>query len=104
VRRLKELDPGAARNTDHFHSQLLDALRGYLGARLDLPPGALTFADVIGVLQQRGAAEETIAGLRALFEQCEAGRYAGGMQSGDEPSHMAERARQASGHLERDLR
>ena len=104
IRRLQALDSGLLRNADGFHSRLLDALRGYLGARLNLPPGALTFADVAGVLQQRGATEETIAELRLLFEQCEAGRYAGGMQAVGEPSKMAERARRAAARLERDLR
>jgi BatD DUF11 like domain len=104
TRRLQALDSGPLRNADGFHSQLLDALRGYLGARLDLPPGALTFADVAAALQQRGIAAEIVEELRHLFEQCEAGRYAGGVQAADEPSQMVGQARQAAGRLERDLR
>lgn len=102
TRRLSNLE--AHQGGDDFHSRLLEALRGYLGARLDLPPGALTFADVRAELQRRGAAEETLAELRALFEQCEAGRYAGGGHASGDPSAMRERARQAVGQLERDLR
>jgi hypothetical protein len=104
TRRLQALDSGTPSSAGAYHSQLLDALRAYLGARLGLPPGALTFADLAGVLQQRGAAQETIAELRGLFEQCEAGRYAGGMHAAGEPSNMAERARQAAARLEQDLR
>ncbi len=104
IRRLQTLGSGPAGDVDAFHSQLLDALRSYLGARLDLPPGALTFADVAPVLEQRHIAVETVEELRRLFEQCEAGRYAGGMQTADEPANMVERARQAAARLEQDLR
>jgi hypothetical protein len=82
---------------------LLEALRAYLGARLKLPPGALTFADVAGELRKRGAANEPVAELRALFEQCEAGRYAGGLHATDDPAKMIERARAAAEQLEREL-
>jgi hypothetical protein len=104
TRRLQALDAGPAGNPDALHSNLLDALRAYLGARLELPPGALTFADVAAALQQRGIAAETVEDLRRLFEQCEAGRYAGGMQAADEPSQLTERARHAASRLEQELR
>jgi hypothetical protein len=104
TRRLRALDSDAVHHAEGFHSRLLDALRGYLGARLELPPGALTFADVAAALQRRGIAAETVEELRRLFEQCEAGRYAGGMQAADEPPKMVEQARQAAVRLERDLR
>jgi hypothetical protein len=104
IRRLQILDAGPAGNTDALHSNLLDALRAYLGARLELPPGALTFADVAAALQQRGIAGETVEDLRRLFEQCEAGRYAGGMQAADELSKLTARARHAASRLEQELR
>jgi BatD DUF11 like domain len=104
ARRLQALDSGPHRDADAFHSQLLDALRGYLGARLDLPPGALTFTDVAPVLQQRGISAATVEELGRLFEQCEAGRYAGGIQAADAPASMVERARQAAARLEQELR
>jgi hypothetical protein len=102
-RRLASLDASKSSGSGDLHSELLEALREYLGGRFALPPGALTFADVGGVLQQRGAGEETLSKLRALFEQCEAGRYAGGLYASEEPSAMIERARQAAGQLEREL-
>jgi hypothetical protein len=104
TRRLQALDSQHPTNTGGIHSHLLDALRAYLGARLQLPPGALTFADVAAALQQRGIAGQTVEDLRRLFEQCEAGRYAGGMQAADEPSKMTGRARHAAARLEQELR
>jgi hypothetical protein len=100
-RRLATLEGDTGGGAGDFHSQLLEALRQYLGARLALPPGALTFADVAGELRKRGFSEEALAELRALFEQCEAGRYAGGLHATDDPSKMIERARHAAGHVER---
>lgn len=102
TRRLTNLDTTEG-GSGGFHSQLLEALRAYLGARLKLPPGALTFADVAGELRKRGAANEPVAELRALFEQCEAGRYAGGLHATDDPAKMIERARAAAEQLEREL-
>jgi hypothetical protein len=102
-RRLAGLDANKSNGSGDLHSELLEALREYLGGRLELPPGALTFSDVADVLRQRGAAEETLTKLRALFEQCEAGRYAGGLYASEEPSAMIERARQAVSQLEREL-
>lgn len=87
-----------------MHSGLLEALRGYLGAKLDLPPGALTFADLRSELERRGAGEETLAELRRLFEHCEAGRYAGGGHASEDPSQTLNRARQTVGQLEREVR
>ena len=103
-RQLQVLESAQSRDTGSFHSQLLDALRGYLGGRLELPPGALTFTGVAEALRQRGAGEATLAELRVLFEQCEAGRYAAGLQASDEPPKMIERARQAAARLEGELR
>jgi hypothetical protein len=103
-RRLSDLEAPQSREADSFHSQLLDALRSYLGGRLGLPPGALTFADVAEALRQRGAGEETMAELQRLFEECEAGRYAGGLQAADEPPQMIDRARQAAMRFEGELR
>ncbi len=57
---------------------LLEAVERYLGDRLGLAPGALTFADAERELSARGVSAETTAEWAGLFERCEAGRYAGG--------------------------
>lgn len=56
---------------------VLEAFREYLGAKLGLPPGALTFRDVQDRLSKRNIEGEHIERLKDLFDRCEAGRYAG---------------------------
>jgi hypothetical protein len=49
----------------------------YLGDKLRMPKGALTFNDVKEVLRAKGLDQGTLDRLKALFERCEADRYAG---------------------------
>lgn len=68
---------GAGDGPDAY-TAALDGLRAYLGAHLGLNASALTYADAEGPLRRRGAGEESLAGLRKVFDTCEAHRYAGG--------------------------
>ena len=54
---------------------ILDAFKTYLGDKLRIPAGALTFNDVAGPLSEKGAAFETLDDLKILFSECEATRY-----------------------------
>ncbi|MGB9499012.1 MAG: BatD family protein [Dissulfuribacterales bacterium] len=54
---------------------ILDAFKTYLGDKLRIPAGALTFDDVAGLLSQKGAEQETLHDLKILFSECEAARY-----------------------------
>jgi hypothetical protein len=56
---------------------VLEAFREYLGAKLELPSGAITFKDVKDRLKAGNIEERLIERLRDLFDACEAGRYAG---------------------------
>ena len=56
---------------------ILAAMQRYLGARLHLPSGALTYRDIGERLARNGIDEETLDRLKTVFERCEAGRYAG---------------------------
>ena len=67
---------------------LLDAFRQYLGDKLRLPAGALTFRDVKELLQERGVTPEILERLKTFLESCEAGRYAGNPQALDAPSML----------------
>jgi hypothetical protein len=60
------------------HGKALQALRGYLGARLDANASALTYGDVEQPLRKQGASEASLAELKHLFDECEAHHYAGG--------------------------
>jgi hypothetical protein len=72
--RRKLADPQA-----QHHTAILDATKQYLGAKLRMAPGALTFADVAPALTRNGVSDADLAALNELFSQCEAGRYAGGI-------------------------
>jgi hypothetical protein len=54
---------------------VLDAFKRYLGDKLRIPAGALTFNDVSTPLSEKGVALETIDKLQTLFSECEAARY-----------------------------
>lgn len=84
-----------------IHRRLLDALREYLGARLSLPAAALTFRDVEAKPAVR---EETLQGLKDLFEQLEAGSYAGGALAEADSAGLIAEARRACKRLEEELR
>ena len=68
---------GAAALSHQRPDELLAAMREYLGARLHLPAGALTYQDIQERLAQAGVRGETLSRLKTVFERCEAGRYAG---------------------------
>lgn len=57
---------------------VLDALRSYLGNKLRLDSGALTFKDVKEPLGKKGVGEDVVESIREIFDACEASRYAGG--------------------------
>jgi hypothetical protein len=75
TKKLNSLTPNA---TDQEKcEEILEALRSYLGDKLGLPAGALTYKDVLTPLRSHGVAEESLEVLKGIFTQCEAGRYAG---------------------------
>ena len=86
---------------DDLPAALLDALRAYLGAKLDLASGALTYADLRAPLEQRGVTQETLSALRRLYETCEAFRYAGG---GGGTAGLAAQARDIAASIEKELK
>ncbi len=92
-----------AADTDEYYAALLEALRRYLGDKFGLPPGALTFADVRPLLEQRGVSAQSIDAVGRLFERCEAGRYAGPALSGQTPAELAEAAKETIKNLEQML-
>jgi len=83
-----------------LHDAVLQALRQYLGDKLRLPAGALTYRDVTGVLAARGVTAETRARLEGLFSAYEAQRYAGLPPAGTDSSRLLEEARAVVRELE----
>ena len=90
-------------NDAGVQSEILDQIRRYVGARLLLPPAALTYGDVDSPLRQRGVDANSLAALDALFRECEAGHYAGtGVAAEGTP--LARRALTVIAQIERSLR
>ena len=96
-RRLRQIRP---ENTDAFYAAVLEAMRGYLGTRFGLPPGALTFADIRPALEAHGAGEELIGEWKRLFDRCEAGRYAGAAFGDANPEDLLRSLEAAAKRLE----
>jgi len=82
---------------------ILDAFRNYLGDKLRISSGAITFGDVGNILLEKGVAPEILDDLKLLFEQCEAGRYAGTSGPSD-PAALVERSLSLARNLEKKLK
>jgi len=65
---------------------VLSALQDYLGNKLRLRSGAITYGDVEETLKERGVTDDTCEALRSLFAKCEAAHYAGGRAENDAES------------------
>lgn len=88
----------AATNDD-----VLEATRAYLGAKLRRASGAITFNDLEGPLAERGVSPASIAGLKEIFDQCEASRYAGA-GSGDDVAGLSGKALEVARKVEKEIR
>ena len=83
----------------------LDAvLRAYLGDRLHLNPGALTFRDAETRLTGEGAKANTIAELRKLFMICEAYRFTHGFDGKANATQIIHDANRIVKTVERNLK
>jgi len=87
-----------------IHGDLDRVLRAYLGDRLHLNPGALSFREAEARLAEAGADFQTLEKLRELFTRCEAYRFTTGY---DEPGNARQIVRDANRivkAIERSLR
>jgi len=84
--------------------ETLDAFRAYLGAKLGLTAGALTYGDVRGPLAAHGATEQTLAAIQTVFEEGMACQYAGGQASAEMTLRLLRQARELGAALEKELR
>ncbi len=66
-----------------FHDRVARAVRDYLTAKLDLPPGAVTVDAVGARLQEVGLTNGVTAELREFLEACEVARFAPAAADGD---------------------
>lgn len=86
---------------DGAHGKALQALRGYLGAKLDANASALTYGDVERPLRAQGASDASLEALKGLFDECEAHHYAGG--GGTAAAEVAARVMACADVLEKEI-
>ncbi len=99
----KQLKPAQkSSRTDLQADRILEIFRKYLGDKLHMQGGAITFIDAKEKLLQQGADAETIAQVKDFFEKCEAESYAGA--SGHISSKdLASLAMNVAGRLEKQI-
>jgi len=88
---------------DDACGEVLAAVREYLGAKCGLEPGAVTFADVRPLLGERGASQELLGRLRALFDSCETARYSGGNSADKDTDDLISEAQAVAKEIEGHL-
>lgn len=104
VAQLNKLRKKPPSNSLETFTQLLEAIRRYLGSKLRLSAGALTFKDVELKLHNNGVLPEVTQALRKVFDQSEAGRYAGGSNAEHNVSSIIEDILVIAKKLERKLK
>ncbi|MFC2086870.1 BatD family protein [Bacteroidota bacterium] len=62
--------------TEDFYDELLKAIWGYLGDKLNIPVADLRKEKAIGILKQENVKEELLHSLTELIDTCEYARYA----------------------------
>lgn len=85
-------------------TEALDAFRVYLGAKLGLTAGALTFGDVRGPLAAHGVTLQTLTAIQTIFEEGMACQYAGGQATVEMVSRLVRQAGDLGAALEKELR
>lgn len=92
VLRLREASACMERNEiDRFHEEVLKAIWGYLGDKLNIPVADLSRNNVSEVLREKGIDEATIQDLTDLLDSCEYARYAPSA-TGNEAAQIYEKA------------
>ena len=100
----KALHAAKASGPGQVHASVLEAFRRYLGSKLRVPSGALTYNDVEEALHAQDVGSDYLVELKALFERCEATRYAGATVEAEAPATVVASARELAKGLERALR
>ncbi len=98
AKRFKELKQG-----EEFYTTLFKTLQGYLGNKLHLPPGAVTFSTIQSRLSGPIEAQR-IEEIRIAFEECDAVRYAPAKIHEQTLAESYERVERIIDHLERHLK
>jgi hypothetical protein len=84
VRRLRVADKLLkAGKQNEFYDEVLRALWGYVGDKLDMPVTQLSRENISQRLTERGVDNETVTQFIGALDECEYARYAPGDASGN---------------------
>ncbi|HVO77082.1 MAG TPA: BatD family protein [Candidatus Bathyarchaeia archaeon] len=83
--------------------EVLVAMRDYLGDKFSTAGATLTTADVVKILEEKGAASDAVEAIRAVMGSCEAGAYAGDNSAAADRDAFIARSREAAEKLEKAL-
>lgn len=79
---------------------ILNVLRHYLGARLGISSRAIVFNDARSLANAKAVPEEVLDDLKSVFDECEAGRYAG-TSGTTNPAVLSEKTLKTAKNLEK---
>jgi hypothetical protein len=100
--RLEAIRKGGASGAQ-LCEEVLGAMREYLGDKFSTAGSTLTTADVVKILEEKGAPGDAIEAIRAVMGSCEAGAYAGDHSPAADRDGFMVRAREAAAKLEKQL-
>ena len=101
------------KNAAHIHAHTMkgevyrdldEVLRAYLGDRLHLVPGALSYRDAEPLLLEAGADRPTLEALKELFALCEAYRFTHGYDEPADTKAIVQHANRVVKTVERKLK
>ena len=76
-KRLKEAEKCLLeKQTDKFHEEVLKAIWGYLGDKLNIPVSELTRNNAVNSLTEKGIPDSEISRLTSILDTCEFARFA----------------------------
>lgn len=102
-RSLRQIEKMSASKTSEAYCRLAEEVRIYLGKKMRMPAGAVTYHDVKERLAGSGVETAVLAELERILNQCEAHRYAGGVSSKVDLQDTLAQSREVISRLERSL-
>lgn len=103
-RDIKTIDTGPTADASEAHNRISEALREYLGKRLRLTAGAITYQDVAELLTKSGVTPDAVTSLKHILDQCEAHRFAGNTVTPGDLSNLLACALETAGRIEDHLK
>ncbi|HAA75162.1 TPA: hypothetical protein DCE37_08595 [Candidatus Latescibacteria bacterium] len=102
-KRLDQAREAKSGGSAEFHSEIRQAIAGFLSDRLNLESGELTEGDARRHLAERGAAAEMVDEVAAILQVCDFARFAPGENSQSDREALLVRAETAIEGLEGSL-